>query len=54
MKNLKNEREITGLLEPVPKLINCALKAHGFGTGSWKKRLEARFFPLNLRLLSQN
>jgi hypothetical protein len=24
--------------EPVPKLFDCALKAHGFGTGSWKKR----------------
>ncbi|MDR1863820.1 MAG: transposase family protein [Treponema sp.] len=33
------------IIEPVPKLFNCALKAHGFGTGSWKKRLEARFFP---------
>jgi hypothetical protein len=32
-------------LEPVPKLINCTLKARGFGTGSWKKRLEARFSP---------
>jgi hypothetical protein len=29
-------------------------KLLNFGTGSWKKRLEARFFPLNLRLLSQN
>jgi hypothetical protein len=32
-------------MELVPKLINCALKAHGFGTSSWKKRLDARFFP---------
>jgi hypothetical protein len=30
--------------EPVPKLIDCALDAHGFGTGSWKNHSEARFF----------
>jgi hypothetical protein len=30
-------------MEPVPKLIDCALNAHGFGTGSWKTRSKTRF-----------
>jgi hypothetical protein len=30
-------------LEPVPKLIDYALNAHGFGTGSWKNRQKPGF-----------
>ncbi|MDR1909435.1 MAG: hypothetical protein LBQ35_05935 [Spirochaetaceae bacterium] len=36
-------------VEPVPKLIDCALKAHGFGPGFWKKRPKVRFFHINPR-----
>jgi hypothetical protein len=41
--------EIKEKKEPVPKLIDCALNAHGFGTGFWKKRPKVRFFLINLR-----
>jgi predicted transcriptional regulator len=30
---------INYIFEPVPKLINCALTAHGFGTGSFNNNV---------------
>jgi hypothetical protein len=33
--------------ELVPKLIDCALNAHGFGTSSWKNRQKPGFSTKN-------
>ncbi|MDR1970925.1 MAG: hypothetical protein LBQ46_03295, partial [Treponema sp.] len=34
-KKQRGKKRLT--IEPGPKLFDCALKAHGFGPGSWKK-----------------
>jgi ABC-2 type transport system permease protein len=36
-------RPFTLYTELVPKLIDCALNAHGFGTSSWKNRQKPGF-----------
>jgi hypothetical protein len=36
-------RKNSVIYELVPKLIDCALNAHGFGTSSWKNRQKPGF-----------